>query len=185
MHLLVQLYSDVKYVALLRGVNVGDKRRVEMARLRETLVSMGFDNVSTYINSGNALFSSESPPDPTEIRRVLEDIFQCDIPLLIYSEDEILQIAHSIPVQWHNDTEQKTDVLYLFDEIDALTLVDILSAKPEIESCIHVDRAIIYTISRKNQSKGSLLRIAGTVAYRQVTIRNATTARKLADLITD
>lgn len=173
----------MRYVALLRGVNVGGKRRVEMARLREALVSMGFYDVSTYINSGNALFSSDASPDPVEIRQILEDIFRCDIPLLVYSEDEIRQIAHSIPVRWHNDAEQKTDVLYLFDEIDALTLVDTLSAKPEIESCIYVRRAIIYTISRKNQSKGSLLKIAGTVAYRQVTIRNATTARKLAYML--
>ncbi|PIR86392.1 hypothetical protein COU13_01215, partial [Candidatus Kaiserbacteria bacterium CG10_big_fil_rev_8_21_14_0_10_43_70] len=43
----------MKYVALLRGINVGGNRKVEMQRLKKSFEKMGYENVSTYINSGN------------------------------------------------------------------------------------------------------------------------------------
>ena len=51
------------YVALLRGVNVGGRAKLSMADLRVAFVDMGFDDVSTYIQSGNVLFrTSRSLP---------------------------------------------------------------------------------------------------------------------------
>ena len=49
--------------ALLRGVNVGGSRRIEMDRLRALTESLGYENVSSYINSGNLLFSTEETPE--------------------------------------------------------------------------------------------------------------------------
>lgn len=43
----------MKYVLLLRGINVGGKNKVSMSKLKEQLLSIGFENVSSYINSGN------------------------------------------------------------------------------------------------------------------------------------
>ena len=48
----------MKYVLLLRGINVGGKNKVSMSELKEQLLKIGFDNVSSYINSGNLFFSS-------------------------------------------------------------------------------------------------------------------------------
>ncbi len=48
------------YVALLRGINVGGNRKVEMKRLKATFERAGFADVRTYINSGNVIFGSES-----------------------------------------------------------------------------------------------------------------------------
>lgn len=49
-----------KVAALLRGVNIGSKRKVEMATLRKLLEGLGFDDVKTYLQSGNAVFSPGS-----------------------------------------------------------------------------------------------------------------------------
>lgn len=46
----------MKYAAFLRGVNVGGKNKVKMEMLREMVVALGFENVKTYINSGNVIF---------------------------------------------------------------------------------------------------------------------------------
>jgi uncharacterized protein (DUF1697 family) len=48
-----------KYVALLRGINVGGNNRVEMTKLKKVFEELGFADVSTYINSGNVIFSSQ------------------------------------------------------------------------------------------------------------------------------
>lgn len=49
----------MRYVLLLRGINVGGKNRVVMAELREKLEALGFTEVTSYINSGNLFFNSE------------------------------------------------------------------------------------------------------------------------------
>jgi uncharacterized protein (DUF1697 family) len=49
-----------EYLALLRGINVGRNQRIAMADLRALLSGLGYTDVSTYLQSGNALFSVES-----------------------------------------------------------------------------------------------------------------------------
>ena len=67
------LYDDtMKYIALLRGVNVGGKNKVAMGDLRVCFESLGFENVTTYINSGNVVF--DSPQKSTaELVELCED----------------------------------------------------------------------------------------------------------------
>ena len=48
-----------KYVALLRGINVGGKNMIKMPELKQAFISIGMQGVSTYIQSGNVLFSSD------------------------------------------------------------------------------------------------------------------------------
>ena len=48
-----------QYVALLRGINVGGKRKLKMADLRESVLKIGFKEVATYIQSGNLFFTAE------------------------------------------------------------------------------------------------------------------------------
>jgi uncharacterized protein (DUF1697 family) len=50
-----------RFVALLRGINVGHNKRVAMAELRELLANLGYSDVKTHLQSGNAVFSSPSP----------------------------------------------------------------------------------------------------------------------------
>ena len=50
--------KQLEYVLLLRGINVGGKNKVSMSELKEQLLKTGFENVSSYINSGNLFFSS-------------------------------------------------------------------------------------------------------------------------------
>ena len=58
----------MKYVALLRGINVGGNNRVPMAELKLCFEKMGFNNVVTYINSGNVIFESNQ----TDLVRIVE-----------------------------------------------------------------------------------------------------------------
>ena len=178
----------MKYVALLRGVNVGGNHRVPKAELKTVLERLGFSDVLVYINSGNAVFTSDHEPTPAEVQGALERHFGFDIPTLVLSADKIRAIAAAIPPGWTNDAPspdksgQKSDVLYLFDEANAPGILQKLGYKPDIETMIYVDGAVLANISRADQSKSSLLKIVGTPLYRQITIRNITTAKKLAEL---
>lgn len=154
-----------------------------MAQWRQLLSEAGCTSVVTYINSGNAVFDSESPITAADIEQQLQREFGFEVPTLLFTGEEIIRIAESIPADWQNDyTDNKSDVLYLFDPVDTPEVLDLIGYRPEIETHLYVGRAVLTTISRKNQSRGSVQRLIGTKLYQQMTVRNITTARKLAEL---
>lgn len=179
----------MKYVALVRGINVGGNHRVPKTEFKTVLESLGFKDVLIYLNSGNAVFSSERDPAPSDIQTALERHFGFSIPTLVLSANKIKAIAAAIPNDWTNDAPkpdksgQKSDVLYLFDEINNSDIVEKLGHEPEIESMMYIDGAVITNITRLNQGKGSLQKLVGTKLYASVTIRNINTAKKLAELV--
>lgn len=61
----------MRYIALLRGINVGGHAKVGMGDVREVLRSLGHVNIMTYLQSGNALFDSEAR-DPAQLARGIE-----------------------------------------------------------------------------------------------------------------
>lgn len=179
----------MKYVALVRGINVGGNHRVPKTEFQAVLEGLGFRDVVIYINSGNAVFASDTQPKAADVQAALEKHFGFDIPTLILSADKVKAIAAAIPPEWTNDTPkpdksgQKSDVLYLFDDVNAPDIIEKLGYRPEVETMIYVDGAVLANISRKDQSRYSLLRLMGTPLYRRMTIRNITTAKKLAELV--
>ena len=61
------------YIALLRGINVGGHKKVPMAELRELLTKSGFQNVQTYIQSGNVVFQSSEKA--SELEKIIQKVF--------------------------------------------------------------------------------------------------------------
>lgn len=123
------------------------------------------------------------------MRAALEKHFGFDIPTLVISGDKIRAIANAIPADWTNDSPkpdksgQKSDVLYLFDEINTPDILEKLGHNPDIETMIYVDGAVIANVTRSNQLKGSLQKLIGSSLYSNMTIRNINTAKKLAELV--
>ena len=66
----------MKYIALLRGINVGGKNRVPMKELQKCFLDAGFTGVQTYINSGNVLFEAEIESDEKTLQKVCQTIIQ-------------------------------------------------------------------------------------------------------------
>jgi uncharacterized protein (DUF1697 family) len=180
--------SSKKYVVLLRSVNVGGRNPVPKSEFKRILEDMGFENVIVYLNSGNAVFESETNPTSTHIQTSLEKAFGFAIPTLLLPAKVVRDIASKIPADWTNDSPkpdksgQKSDVLYLFDEINTPDILSKIGYKKDIESMIYTNGAVLTNISRKNQSKGSLQKLIGKDTYKKLTIRNSTTAKKLSDL---
>ncbi len=173
----------MKYIALLRGINVGGNRKVEMKRLKAMLESIGCTNVSTYLNSGNARF--ESNLDQEEILQAISkaftDEFGYEIPILIKTQEEIEAIVAAIPEEWQNNKEEKTDVAFLFPEIDSEKTIDELPVKREYVDFIYIKGAIIWHIMKKDYNKSQLNKLVGRKLYQLMTVRNVNTARFLGD----
>ena len=83
----------MKYIALLRGINVGTGRQVPMQKLKALFESCDCVDVSTYINSGNVIFKSTEQRVELhkKITIALKKEFEFDIPTLIKTEREIIK----------------------------------------------------------------------------------------------
>ena len=174
----------MKYVALLRGINVGKGARVPMKSLKALLEGLGLGDVATYLNSGNAVFSS--PLSVPELTCLLEDelerAFGQKIPTLVKTSAEMIAIAESIPSEWGSGEGQQTYVAYLFSDVDRPSLVSELPVKMEFMSIFYTPGAIVWNIKRENYNRSHITKIVGHSSYARMTTRNVNTARKLAAL---
>jgi uncharacterized protein (DUF1697 family) len=89
-----------KYAALLRGINVGGKKKVPMAELRQVMEGLGLGDVQTYLQSGNAVFSS--PGEDTtalarRLERAIEDHFGFPVPCLVVDGPHLKAVADACP----------------------------------------------------------------------------------------
>jgi uncharacterized protein (DUF1697 family) len=81
----------MRYVALFRGINVGGHNKIPMAPLRDTFEGLGFDDVSSIIQSGNVCFTADGAAEvlAATIRSAVADRFSVDVPVLLRSRAEI------------------------------------------------------------------------------------------------
>ncbi len=174
----------MKYVALLRGINVGKGARVPMKDLKALFEGLGLDGVITYLNSGNVVFSSTmSAPELTRlVEDELERAFGARIPTLIKTSAEIIAIAESIPLEWESGDREQTYVAYLFSDVDEPGLVSELPVRTEFLSIFYTPGAIVWNIKRENYNRSHITKIVGHSSYARMTTRNVNTARKLATL---
>jgi len=88
------------HVALLRGINVGGRNKVPMADLREVVTSLGHTGVSTYIQSGNVLFSTADADNAklaAALESAIEDRFGIWSSAVVLSRDELAQLLAANP----------------------------------------------------------------------------------------
>ncbi len=179
----------MKYVALLRGINVGGNNRVEMKRLKLVFENaLGFDYVMTYINSGNVVFATKKVATQTlekKIEAAIEKEFGFSVAVLVRDEKNIKNLCEAIPKSWVNDAEMKTDVFFLWDAIDDQEILKDLNANPKIETLQYVDGAVVWSIKKKDYNKSRIPKMIGTKIYKQMTIRNINTVRKLGGLLSE
>jgi len=174
----------LKYIALLRGINAGKLRRVDMKKLKLVFETIGCTNVSTYINSGNVIFESGKTKKYIcdEVEQKLNQEFEFKIPTLIKTKKEIQKIAEAIPSNWQNDKQQRTDIAYLFKEIDSEKITDEIPFNKDVTDIRYTNGAVFWNIDRKDYAKSRLNKLIGCKFYKFMTLRNVNTARFLAEV---
>lgn len=174
------------YVAFLRGINVGGNNKVDMKQLAACFEAAGMQAVKTYINSGNVIFIDDKRL-PKEIvsalEATIEKAFGFSVKVLLRDLPQMKTTVKALPATWTNDSDMKCDVMFLWEAIDTPEVLKQTIYKSELEKVIYTPGAILWSIDRKNVSRGGMLKLVGTDLYKQMTIRNCNTARKLLELM--
>jgi uncharacterized protein (DUF1697 family) len=174
------------YVALLRGINVGGDRKVDMKQLKATFERTGMDEVRTYINSGNVIFRSDSA-GAGRLRETLENAIRADfgfeVRVVLRDADAMKALLNELPDTWANDKPAKCDVIFLGEDVDAPEVLEQLVIKPDIDEVRYVPGAVLWRAERSKVTRSGLMRLVGTELYAQTTVRNCNTLRKLAGMM--
>ncbi|MDR3121930.1 MAG: DUF1697 domain-containing protein [Clostridiales bacterium] len=176
------------YIALLRGVNVGGNNKIDMKRLKAEFESRGFANVMTYINSGNVIFDSDTQ-DLSEIKSVCEAViserFGLTIAVNIISAADLLDAVSHTPDWWRADKDFTHNAIFVIPPMTAEeACAAVGEVNPENERIACHGRVIFWSASLKTYSRTRWSKVVGNKAvYNAITIRNANTTVKLAELI--
>lgn len=169
------------YVALLRGINVGGNNKIDMKKLKKSLEHAGLILVTTYINSGNIIFSHDSL-DKKMLEETIESVivrdFELKIKVLLINATDYSNIMSHLPSDWVNDVTMKSDVMFLWEPVDRNEI-----PIKDVDEVILLDQAILWKVDRINQSKSGQIKLVGSKIYSNMTIRNVNTARKISELI--
>jgi uncharacterized protein (DUF1697 family) len=177
------IIETVSYIALLRGINVGGNNIIKMAELRECITGLGFENVRTYIQSGNILFEStdqDSEVLETHIQEAIAVQFSIDLTVVVVKKQTLQKIINNAPSWWGKDDQWKHNLIFL---IRPFVVKDIVAAigelKPDIEAIKAGDGVIYQSISKESFGKTTSGKLASNPIYKKMTIRNFNTANKL------
>ncbi|HEY6736196.1 MAG TPA: DUF1697 domain-containing protein, partial [Candidatus Saccharimonadia bacterium] len=154
----------MKYVALLRGINVGGKGRVEMAKLKTTFERLGHTGIVTYINSGNIIFTADATPVP-QLAQALEFAIETDfgfiVPVVLRTADQIAELCRRIPAAWTNDTVLRTDVIFLRDNLSSAEVAERFAPR-EFEQALFLEGAFVWHLAREYATRSTLTKIIST-----------------------
>ena len=117
-----------RLVALLRGINVGGHKKVPMARLREVLDGAGFEDVKTYVQSGNVVLSAPRRAPAKvgrEIEAAIEEAFGFDVAVVMRTRDEIAALVEEDPLGDVATNPTYRIVVFLAEELDRSRLAGV------------------------------------------------------------
>ena len=176
-----------KYIALLRGVNVGGKNKISMPELKAAFEDKGYKDVVTYINSGNIIFSACNNNEETlkkDCESIIKDRFNLNILLTIISAEYLSTAMQNAPIWWDKDIESKNNAIFVIPPSTAADIIDQVGiAKPEYEQVGYYGQVIFWSAPIETFSKTRWSKIVSKSVYNNITIRNANTTKKLLELI--
>lgn len=174
-----------RYTAFLRGINISGKNKIAMPDLKKVLEGMNFYDVSTFLNSGNVLFSSDNG-DSIDIKKQMEAMidkeFALEIPVHIIRYDYLKEILENAPQWWGTDDKDKYhNLIFIMTSDTPEQICDLAGAPSDGLEMIQTYKNVIYwTFDRKQYQKCNWWKKTACAGIAEkLTVRTANTLRKL------
>lgn len=177
----------MRYIALLRGINVGGNNLIKMIELRNSFARMGFSDVETYIQSGNVVFSARQTNKPkltALIEKALSEAFSYESKVVVVSDSEMERVVAQAPKGFGKDPAQyRYDVLFVKEPLTPGEALKEVATTPGVDTVQAGDHALYFRrlVSKATQSK--LNKLVQRPVYKNLTIRNWNTTMKLLEMV--
>lgn len=171
-----------KYVALLRGINIGGHKKVPMKELKKALEKEGFLNVKTLLNSGNVVFEGEKEP-AFKIQEVLEKTFGFSIDTIVLPFEKIEKIVDSDPFKKIAVTPQiRLYITFLPEKSKSTLAIPYLSDDQSFTIIEATDLAVFSVLDLDKSKTVEGMKILEKEFGKHITTRNYNTVVKIAAL---
>lgn len=177
-----------RYIALLRGVNISGKNKVPMAELKRGFEKIAFEEVKTYLNSGNVIFSSNEDDTKKlvcQIEAMIQNEFDLEIPVFVISTEELVDILHHAPKWWGEDNKEiYHNLIFIMPPAKTSDVCnEIGEPKKELEKIESYKDVIFWSFNRKDYQKTNWWsKTASASISTKLTIRTANTVRKIVGM---
>jgi len=173
-----------RYVALFRGINVGKAKRIAMADLRALLGKLGYAEVATLLNSGNAIFTATAGDHAQRIRTAVAERLGVDAHVVVKTSRQIADIVSGNPLE-KIATDHSRLLVAMCDDGKALTALRAPAARDWGDEKIHLGKQAVYLWC----ANGILESAAAECLLKELkgkgTTRNWATLLKIHALLTD
>lgn len=175
-----------RYVALLRGINVGGKNLIKMPALRECFEAGGFEDVSTYIASGNVLFRASGSGRALEARieKMLTGAFDYKPVVVVRSRAQMRSVVADAPKGFGTQPKRfLSDALFLKAPLTAAAAIKQVTMREGVDEA-HAGKGVLYFARLTSRASQSYLnKVAALPIYKSMTIRSWTTTTRLVELM--
>jgi uncharacterized protein (DUF1697 family) len=175
----------MRYVALLRGINLGSHNRIAMPALREALEQSGFKDVQTYVQSGNVVLGSRAKAETVrrKVEKVLEDRFELDVAVVVRSSAELAAVARRNPLREVATDPKRYQVTFLSAKLPAKVVRELEETAAADERVVVSGREV-YAWHPKTIARSKLwTKLAGKSLGVTATSRNWATVEALLALL--
>lgn len=179
--------ATYKFLALLRGINVGGNNIIKMTDIKVCFQNMEFTDVKTYIQSGNVIFDFVEK-DKTLLKKHIEETlskrFNYNSSVLIIDYPQLKKVVTDSPPNFGTKPEKyRSDVLFVKNSLNPEEILQTIKIKEGVDSAWSGPEVIYFSrlISRVSQSYMS--KIISMPVYKDITIRNWNTTTKLLALM--
>jgi uncharacterized protein (DUF1697 family) len=174
----------MRQIALLRGINLGSRNRIAMPALREELEDAGFEDVRTYLQSGNVVLASDLSTDrlARRLERQIEKAFKLEIEVVVRTRDELADVVKRNPLKKVATNPKRYQVSFLAKKLPAKTVDELAALAAPSERFVAHGREL-YAWHPDGVARSKLwARLAGKGLGVTATARNWTTVTKLLEL---
>src|SRR5262245_57913137 len=178
--------ASTTYAAFLRGINVGGKNAVAMAALKARFERLGFQDIVTYINSGNVVFraaDADARDLERRIDRVLSNDFGVPARTVVRTHAEMARLVKKIARTWKLHPAWRYNVIFLLHTIDSPKVIDGIELKPDIERVTYCPGTLLWSARMNALTRTAMLKLISRPIYKDMTVRNVNTTRKVFALM--
>ena len=174
------------FVALLRGVNVGGNNMISMSSLKKSFETLGFTQVTTYINSGNIVFQTKEG-DARKLERKIEQMlskdYKLDSKVVVRSLAEMEKLVKSLPPTWNDDSRWRYNVIFLRHSIDSEEVIADLPVKADVDQITYRPGALLWSAPVSELARSYMAKLSSRKIFQDMTVRNLNTTGKLCELM--
>lgn len=173
----------MKYIVLLRGINISGKNKISMEKLKKYLIENEYQSVYTYLNSGNIILESNESNKENIVKNIhslIEEKFDLEIPVFVISYLELEDLLSNSPSWWGTGNKEIYDnIIFILSPVQSTEVKNVLGNLNEnVEQIYEYKNCFFWSYELKNYRKSNWwVKTCSTYIKDSITIRTANTVK--------